>query len=80
LHFFVTTPGVVATICSVLAGVVGGLMTLQAAPAMTSGVGVGVVVAVVAAFLFVVYDRRQSTAYLARMIRFRGDPEAPPDI
>jgi len=80
LHFFVTTPGVVATICSVLAGVVGGLMTLQAAPAMTSGVGVGVVVAVVAAFLFVVYDRRQSTAYLARMIRFRGDPDAPPEI
>lgn len=77
LHFFVTTPGVVATICSVLAGVVGGLLTLQAAPAMTSGVGVGVVVAIVAAALCLAYERRQSTAYLARMIRFRGDPQAP---
>jgi hypothetical protein len=79
LHFFVTTPGVVATICSVLAGVVGGLIALQAAPAMTSGLGVGVVVAVAAAVLFVIYNRRQSTRYIARMIRFRGDPEAPPE-
>ena len=80
LHFFVTTPGVVATIDAVLAGVVAGLATLQLAPAMTPGVGVGVVVAVVSAGLFVLYSRRQSTHYMARMIRFRGDPEAPPAL
>ena len=80
LHFFVTTPGVVGTICSVLAGVIGGLATLQIAPAMTSGVGVGVVVAVAAAVLCNWYGRRESTRYVARMIRFRGDPEAPPAV
>jgi hypothetical protein len=26
----------------------------------------------------VLYDRRQNTNYIARMIRFRGDPDAPP--
>jgi hypothetical protein len=25
------------------------------------------------------YNRRQSTHYIARMIRFRGDPEAAPE-
>jgi len=78
LHFFVTTPGVVATICSVLAGVIAGLATLQVGPAMTSGVAIGVIVAVVAAILSLLYERRQNTQYIARMIRFRGDPEAPP--
>ena len=76
LHFFVTTPGVVGIICSVIAGVVGGLVTIQLAPAMTPAVGVGVVVAVVAAVLFEVYARLDSARYIARMIRFRGDPEA----
>jgi len=80
LHFFVTTPGVVGTICSVLAGVIAGLATLQLAPAMTSGVGIGVVVAIVAAILCVVYGRRESSRYIARMIRFRGDPTAPPEL
>jgi len=79
LHFFVTTPGVVSTICSVLAGVVAGLLTLQYASGMAPTVGIGVVVAVVAAFLFEAYARRDSARYLARMIRFRGDPEAPPE-
>jgi hypothetical protein len=77
LHFFVTTPGVVAIVCSVMAGVVGSLLTIQFAPAMTSAVGVGVVVAIVAGILFQVYARRDAARYLARMIRFRGDPEAP---
>jgi hypothetical protein len=75
-HFFVTTPGVVATICSVLAGVVAGLGALQVAPAMTSGVGVGVVVAIAAAVLLLAYNRRESVRYLHRMIRFRGDPDS----
>lgn len=79
LHFFVTTPGVVGTICSVIAGVIAGLVVLQVAPAMTSGVGAGVVTAVVGALLCVVYEKRQTANYLARMIRFRGDPDAPPD-
>jgi hypothetical protein len=79
LHFFVTTPGVVAIVCSVIAGVVGSLLTIQFAPAMTSAVGVGVVVSIVAGILFEVYARRDSARYIARMIRFRGDPEAPVD-
>jgi hypothetical protein len=79
LHFLVTTPGVVATICSVIAGVVGGLATLQVMPAMTPGVGVGAVVAVAAELLFIGYGRRESARYIARMIRFRGDPGAIPD-
>ncbi|HLX35215.1 MAG TPA: hypothetical protein VKR30_08230 [Candidatus Limnocylindrales bacterium] len=80
LHFFVTTPGVVGMICAVIAGVVGGLLTLQVAPAMTSALGVGIVVAVASAVLLVIYERRQTTGYIARMIRFRGDPEAPPEL
>ncbi len=78
LHFFITTPGVVGTICSVLAGVIAGLATLQLAPAMTSGVGIGAVVAILAALLCVTYGRRESSRYIARMIRFRGDPKARP--
>ena len=79
LHFFVTTPGVVAIVSSVIAGVVGSLLTIQFAPAMTSAVGVGVVVTVAAGILFEFYARRDSARYIARMIRFRGDPEAPLD-
>lgn len=79
LHFFVTTPGVVGIICSVLAGVVASLLTIQFAPAMTSVVGIGVVVALVAAFLLQAYARRDAATYLARMIRFRGDPAASPE-
>ena len=79
LHFFVTTPGVVAIVSSVIAGIVGSLLTIQFAPAMTSAVGVGVVAAIAAAILFQVYARRDSARYIARMIRFRGDPEAPAD-
>jgi hypothetical protein len=79
IHFFVTTPGVIGTICSVISGVIAGLVTIQLAPTMTSAVGVGALVAVIAAVLFVAYGRRQSNAYIARMIRFRGDPDAPPD-
>jgi hypothetical protein len=79
LHFLVTTPGVVAIVSSVIAGVVGSLLTIQFAPAMTSAVGIGVVVAIAAGIVFQVYARRDSSRYIARMIRFRGDPEAPPD-
>ncbi|HEX8025209.1 MAG TPA: hypothetical protein VF484_03295, partial [Candidatus Limnocylindrales bacterium] len=60
--------------------VVAGLATLQLAPAMASGVGVGALVAVVAAVLCATYDRRQSAQYIARMIRFRGSPDAPPEL
>ena len=77
LHFFVTTPGVVGVIDAVLAGVVAGLLTLQLAPAMTPALAVGVLVALASAVLLVTYARRDSSAYIARMIRFRGDPEAP---
>jgi len=76
LHFFVTTPGVVGIISSVIAGVIAGLLTIQAMP-MAPAVGVGVIVALVATGLFIVYARRDSAAYMTRMIRFQGDPEAP---
>lgn len=79
IHFFVTTPGVVATICSVISGVIAGLATMQYASTMTSAVGIGAIVSVIVAVLFVIYGRRQSNAYIARMIRFRGDPDAAPD-
>jgi len=73
LHVFVTTPGVVGIVCSVIAGVIAGLVTLQVAGSMSPATGVGVVVAVVATFLFITYARRDAAAYLARMIRFQGD-------
>lgn len=74
LHVFVTTPGVVAVVNSVLAGVIGGLLTVQVAGSMTPAVGVGVVVAVTAIVLFVTYAKRDASAYLARMIRFQEGP------
>jgi hypothetical protein len=77
LHVFVTTPGVIGIVCSVLAGVIGGLITLQAAGSMSPAIGVGAVVAIASTLLFVVYIRRTSASYLARMIRFQGDPESP---
>ena len=74
IHVFVTTPGVVAIVSAVIAGVIAGLVTIQAAPSMTSAIGVGFVVAVIVTVLLIAWERRQSTAYLARMIRFQGDP------
>jgi hypothetical protein len=79
LHFFVTTPGVVGIICSVLAGVVASLLTIQFAASMTPAVGIGLVVTIASAILLEVYARRTAATYIARMIRFRGDPEAPPE-
>jgi hypothetical protein len=76
LHVFVTTPGVIAIIDAVVAGVIAGLVTLQAAP-MAPAIAVGAAVAMVATVLFIWYARRDAAAYLARMIRFQGDPEAP---
>jgi hypothetical protein len=80
LHFFVTTPGVVGIICSVLAGVVASLLSIQIATGMTPAVGIGAAVAVVAAILLQVYARRDAAAYVARMIRFHGDPRATPPV
>jgi hypothetical protein len=71
LHVFVTTPGVVAIISAVIGGVVAGLLTIQAAPSMNSAVGVGFVVSIVLTVLLILYERRESRAYLARMIRFQ---------
>jgi hypothetical protein len=76
LHVFVTTPGIIAIICSVVAGVIAGLVALQAAP-MAPALAIGAVVAIVSTFLFIWYARRDAAAYLARMIRFQGDPDAP---
>ena len=78
LHAFVTTPGVVGVICAVLAGVIAGLLGLQLAPSMNSAILIGAVIAIVAAALCLDYARRDSSAYLARMIRFQGDPAAAP--
>lgn len=71
LHVFVTTPGVIGIVCSAIAGVIAALASLQVAPTMTSAVGVGFLVAVVATALFIGYVRRDSAGYLARMIRFQ---------
>ena len=75
LHFFVTVPGVVGTISSVLAGIIASLVALQVAP-MGSAIGIGVVGAIAAAGLLMIYARRDSARYLSRMIRFRGDPDS----
>lgn len=71
LHVFVTTPGVVAIVSAVIAGVIAGLVAIQAAPSMSSAIGVGAAVAVIVTALLIVYERRESAAYLARMIRFQ---------
>jgi hypothetical protein len=71
LHVFVTTPGVIAVVNSVLAGVIAGLVTLQLAPVMATAIAVGLVVGIVSVVLFIAYARRDATGYLARMIRFQ---------
>ena len=71
LHVFVTTPGVVAIVCAVIGGVIAGLVTIQAAPSMTSAVGAGFAVTIAVTVLLIVYERRESRAYMARMIRFQ---------
>jgi len=78
LHFLVTTPGVVGIICSVLGGVITGLLMLQLAPAMTSALGAGVIATIALAGLLAAYARRESAAYISRMIRFHGDPDSGP--
>lgn len=74
LHMFVTTPGTIGIVCSVLAGVIAGLVALQTAP-MTPAIGVGAIVSVAAVVLCMAYARRDAEGYIARMIRFIGEPE-----
>jgi membrane protein implicated in regulation of membrane protease activity len=76
IHFFVTTPGVIGIVCSVLAGVIAGLVALQAAPSMNAAIWVGLVVSLIATALFIVYARRDASGYLARMIRFQDSKDA----
>jgi len=71
LHVFVTTPGVVAIVSSVIGGAIAGLLVIQVASSMTAAIGVGFAVAIVATALLIAYQRRESTAYLSRMIRFQ---------
>lgn len=71
LHAFVTTPGVVAIVSAVIAGVIAGLLTIQALPSMASAIGAGLVVSLVMTVLLILYERREAKAYLARMIRFQ---------
>ncbi len=73
LHFFVTTPGMVGIVSSAIAGVIAGLLAIQASPTMGAAAGVGLVVAVIAEILFITYGRRDAAAYMARMIRFQDD-------
>lgn len=70
LHMFVTTPGVVGILCTVLAGVIAGLLALQLAP-MAPAIVIGIVVMGVAVALCVTYQGRDSRAFVARMIRFQ---------
>jgi hypothetical protein len=74
LHVFVTTPGVIAVVNSVLAGVIAGLVALQLAPVMSSAIAVGLGVAILAIVLFIAYAKRDAAGYLARMIRFQERP------
>lgn len=71
LHVFVTTPGVVAVVCSAIAGVIVGLVTLQLTPTMASAIPAGLIAAIVSVALFITYAKRDAAGYLARMIRFQ---------
>jgi hypothetical protein len=76
LHVFVTTPGVIAVVCSAIAAVLAALVALQVTPAMASAIPVGLVVGVVSAALFIIYARRDAAGYMARMIRFQHSRDA----
>ena len=76
LHELVTTPGVIAVVCSAIAAVLAGLVTLQVTVAMASAIPVGLVVGVVSVTLFIFYARRDAAGYLARMIRFQDSKDA----
>ncbi len=71
LHVFVTTPGVIAVMCSAIAGVIAALVALQLSPAMTSAIPVGLLVGAATAILLITYAKRDAAAYLARMIRYQ---------
>jgi len=76
LHELVTTPGVIAVVCSAIAAVLAGLVALQVTVAMASAIPVGLVVGVVSVTLFIFYARRDAAGYLARMIRFQDSKDA----
>ena len=76
LHELVTTPGVIAVVCSAIAAVLAGLVTLQVTVAMASAIPVGLIVGVVSVTLFIFYARRDAAGYLARMIRFQDSKDA----
>ena len=79
LHALVTTPAVVAVISSVLAGIIGGLVTVQigmdAALAIVVGVGVSAVVVVG----LLAYGLREYKRYVDRVMRSRGIESSAPD-
>ncbi|TAL12258.1 MAG: hypothetical protein EPO00_02095 [Chloroflexota bacterium] len=76
LHVFVTTPGVIAVVCSAIAAVIAALVAFQVAPAMASAVPVGLLVGIASMALFIAYAKRDAGAYIARMIRFQDSKDA----
>ena len=71
-HMLITTPAVVAVISSAIAGVMGGLIAGQVSIALEGAVAVGVAVFLVAVVVLISYGRRESDAYIARVMESRG--------
>jgi len=78
LHAFVTTPAIVAVIASVLAGIIGGLLAVEAGAQVAPAVGVGVVVFVAACGAMLSYGVREYRRFVARLIREHGIELEPP--
>ena len=71
-HMLVTTPAVVAVISSAIAGVIGGLIAGQLSMALELAVVVGIAVFVLFVVGLIAWGRRESKAYIARVMESRG--------
>jgi hypothetical protein len=72
LHALVTTPAIVAVIASVLAGIIGGLVAVEAGAPVAPSLGVGIVVFVVSLWAMLNYGLRQYRLFIARLVRDHG--------
>jgi len=67
LHLLVTTPAVVSVISSAVAGIMVGLIAIQASMSLTGAIGAGAVALAGGIVLSLAYAVRQSRNYIARM-------------
>jgi hypothetical protein len=67
LHMLVTTPAVVGIISSAIAGVIAGLVAIQASAGMSSAVGAGLLAFGAGVVLFIVFTIREGRQYVGRI-------------